>query len=636
MCGIAGAFHWEEASIHAVESVVAKMTDAVRHRGPDGVGVVGLSGCQTAAAFGHRRLAIIDLTERGAQPMKSRTAPIWMTFNGEVYNFQPLRRELEQLGHQFESASDSEVVLQAYEAWGPGFLTRLQGMFALAIYDGRCGELLLARDRLGVKPLYYSLAPKSVLFASEVRALLASGQVPRQLDVGAVDWYLRYQTVPTPRTLVRGVSMLPPGHFARVTREGRWSISAYWDLLRNAAPHERPPTAAEVRERVGELLRESVAGHLISDVPVGIFLSGGIDSTALVALAHRLGRVPQTFSVVMPGSSHDEGTYARATAARFACQHTEVVLTERDLRARVPEALDSVDHPTGDGINTFIVSRAVRMAGIRVALSGLGGDEVFGGYPSFGRMRRVRTYGRAWRRSPQVARAAAAATVRLVGGGRVSSEKAAALLEGDGSVEQAFPAMRQVFGRGERRRLLEAPIESGEDEYLRLLTSAVRARPNIDVMTLVSFAEARTYMHDVLLRDSDQMSMAHGLELRVPLLDHPLVEYVMGLPEGLKLPGATPKRLLVEAVGEAMPQDVVRRPKRGFVLPFEKWMRGDLSDLCVHHLGPDGLGRHGLFRQSALDDLWRDFAAGQTRTTWSRPWTLVALDAWLDRNRISV
>jgi asparagine synthase (glutamine-hydrolysing) len=359
-----------------------------------------------------------------------------------------------------------------------------------------------------------------------------------------------------------------------------------------------------------------------------MFLSGGVDSTALVALARETGVTPRTFSVVMPGTAHDEGRFSREVAARFACDHTEVPLTEGELAAAVPDALTSFDHPTGDGINTFIVSRAVARAGLKVALSGLGGDEIFGGYPSFDRLRRLAAYSRVWGRSPAIVRTAAAAAVRSVGRASTSSAKMAAVLESDGSVPRAFPILRQVFGRADRRALLAGTDATTDATADRLAAMAAR-HPDRDVMTFISYAESSTYMHDVLLRDSDQMSMASGLELRVPLLDHSLVEYVVGLPEGLKAARGLPKRLLVESVGPAMPMDVVNRPKRGFVLPFDRWMRGDLRELCEHHLGPSGGLRRAGLRHDGVKAIWHGFLETE-RTTWSRPWTLVALGAWLE------
>jgi len=634
MCGIAGAMFWTDtAEARRADAIARTMTRAMAHRGPDGEGIVEAAAAGSRVALGHRRLAIIDLSERGAQPMRSATAPVWVTFNGEIYNFGDVRRELEALGRRFESASDTEVILQGYEVWGRGVVERLHGMFAFGLYDGRTGELLIARDRLGIKPVYVAHGGGWLLFASEVRALLASGMVRRRLRPGALDEYLGYQTVGAPRTLIDGIELLEPGTRLIVDARGRASRECYWEFLDACRPIPDRVPDDEARAEVHARLRRSVQGHLIGDVPVGMFLSGGIDSTALVALARETGVTPRTFSVVMPGTTHDESEYSRAVAARFSCNHTEVPLTEAELAAAVPDALTSFDHPTGDGINTYVVSRAVARAGLKVALSGLGGDELFGGYPSFDRLRRLAAYSRVWSHSPAIVRSAAAAAVRTVGRASVSSAKMAAVLESDASLPRAFPILRQVFGPRDRAALVgdaAIPTDAAAD---RLAAMAAR-HPDRDVMTFISYAEASTYMHDVLLRDSDQMSMASGLELRVPLLDHSLVEYVVGLPESRKASRGVPKRLLVESVGPSMPVDVVHRPKKGFVLPFDRWMRGELRALCEHHLGPSGGLRRAGLRDEAVQALWRGFLETD-RTTWSRPWTLVALGAWLEAQGVS-
>jgi asparagine synthase (glutamine-hydrolysing) len=647
MCGIAGAVFWDGSEEgRDLSALVGSMVGTLGHRGPDGRGLT-LCGSpehrdtSPSVALGHTRLAILDLSDRAAQPMQSDRARTWITYNGEIYNFATLRRELEARGRRFRSDSDTEVILAGYEEWGEDVVTRLQGMFALAIWNGERNELLLARDRLGIKPLYVYQPAGGLLFASEIRALLATGLVPRRLDVISAEQFLAYQTVPSPRTLVHGVRLLAPGHLVVAGAAGdRLVERRYWDLLGSASSEAREAGADEARTRVGELLAQSVAAHLVSDVPVGIFLSGGIDSSALVALTERAGAIPHTFSVVLPGTTHDEAPFARAIANRFGSVHTEIALSERDLTDQVPSALASVDHPSGDGLNTFVISRAVRSAGFKVALSGLGGDELFGGYPSFDRLGRLATYAGIWRRSPAAVRAVAAAAVRALGGSSIASVKAAAVLESDGTLPQAYPTMRQLFAPADRAALLgDAVVRESQgagDPYVELLGQVAADHPEAGLMSMVSYAEARTYMHDVLLRDTDQMSMASGLEVRVPLLDHRLVEYLMGLPDAVKLPRTVPKRLLVESLGSALPDDCVRRRKQGFVLPFDLWMKGDLRSFCEHHLGPHGLAGRGFVREPAVQALWAAYLAGDRRTSWSRPWALVALNAWLEQNQVDV
>ncbi len=431
--------------------------------------------------------------------------------------------------------------------------------------------------------------------------------------------------------------MLRPGRFLvasgtrRVERE-------YWDPLTHAASGLEGIAPAAARQRVHELLDESIQLHLVSDVPVGVFLSGGIDSAAIVSLMRQRGVQARTFTVASPGALTDEGPEAREVARVLGTTHTELALTTEDICATVPGGLEGVDHPTGDGLNTYVVAQAVHRAGVKVALSGLGGDELFGGYPSFRRLGRVAPLARVWQRSPQGVRQAAAAAVRTLGGHSVSSTKTAALLESDGTLPQMFPVLRQMFTAKQRAALLgperTAVSRASGDPYVELLEAAEGRRQDADTLAMVAFAETRTYMHDVLLRDTDQMSMRHGLEVRVPLLDHRLVELVMGLPDAVRAGGNTPKPLLVESLGAPLP-DACLRPKRGFVLPFWDWMRGPLRPYCESRLGDAGLAGRGLLDAAGVQSIWWSFLAGERSTSWSRVWTLIALDAWLAQTGVT-
>jgi asparagine synthase (glutamine-hydrolysing) len=566
--------------------------------------------------------------------MASSTGSSWVTFNGEIYNFRSLRRMLAD--SEWRSQSDTEVILNAYAAWGRECVERLRGMFAFALWDAHRRELFLARDRLGIKPLYYATLPGGVFaFASEVRALLASGRIPRCIDQAGVWEYLTYQSVPAPRTLVEGVRALPPGHWLVVDAAGRIEVRRYWDLLERAQS-KRAPDASDAgsRARLGELLHESVALHLVSDVPVAAFLSGGIDSSAVVTLMRGAGQVPRTFSVGFAEREYDETHYARTVAATCGAEHTEIRLAENEILAQVPEALDAMDQPSGDGVNTFIVSRAVRQAGIKVALSGLGGDELFAGYPSFKRLGRSAGLLGLWGRAPAAVRATAARGALTLGPASESKAKMAAMLGSTGGLATLFPITRQVLSRDQRRGLLTrawAEPEAGhQDPYELLLHTAFARHPWAGTLTAISYAEARTYMHDVLLRDTDQMSMAHGLEVRVPLLDHELVAYVMGLPDRIKRPNGTPKRLLVETLGGLLPADIVGRRKQGFVLPFDAWLRAQLRSFSESRLA--GLSERGLVRADGVSSLWHAFLTGHRGVSWSRPWVLVVLEHWLERN----
>jgi asparagine synthase (glutamine-hydrolysing) len=611
------------------------MVDHLQHRGPDGAAVEVVSQDSGATVvLGHTRLSIIDLSPGGKQPMSDPTRQTCVTFNGEIYNYRALRDELTG-SVPWQSTSDTEVLLRAFARWGRTSLQHLRGMFALAIWDAERRELFLARDRLGIKPLYYaSLDDGGFVFGSEVRALLASGVVRRQLDHVSVRQYLTYQSVPSPRTLVQGIHSLPPASWLVVDEFGRVTDGTYWQAIPEQTNGLSSPV--ESRRQLADLLRDSVAAHLVSDVPVGAFLSGGIDSTAIVALMREVGTVPRTFSVGFADAAFDESSYARQVAQQFQTEHTEVLLREHDLLDQLPAALQAMDQPTGDGVNTYVVSRAVRDTGIKVALSGLGGDELFAGYPSFARLGSAAPLFRVWGRAPARVRSLAAVGVRSLGGSSVAVGKAAEMLASDGHLASLYPLTRQVLSRAQQQLLVSNDVSaaygSQADPYSTLLRNAFRAHPKLGTLTSVSLAEMRTYMHDVLLRDTDQMSMARALEVRVPFLDHPVVEYVMSLPDSLKHPNGTPKRLLVEALGGLLPQRIVHRPKQGFTLPLEPWMRGPLRHFCEERLTPERVSHRGLFEPTAVTELWRGFLTRRPDVKWSRPWLLVVLEEWLQRN----
>lgn len=642
MCGIAGGVFWDgSVSRDAAHHAVSRMVDALSHRGPDGRGLMastpaGSSSAEPFAVFGHTRLAILDLSPSGAQPM-GNPASTFITYNGESYRFGTIKRQLETEGIRFSSSSDTEVLLRAYERWGIDVLPRIDGMFAFAIWDQARQRLFIARDRLGIKPLYVFNGDRCLLFASEVRALLATGLVPRRIDSTALWQYLGYQSVPAPRTLVASVRAILPGHWLTAGPDAVIAEGEYWHML---APARDPIDVSpeEARGRVGELLRDAVRAQMVSDVPVGAFLSGGIDSSAVVGLMREAGHTPRTFSIGFAEQAFDETPYSRMIAERFTTEHSHITLTADDLLESLGDALRAMDQPTGDAVNTFVVSGAVRARGIAVAHSGLGGDEIFGGYPSFSRLARIADLARLWGRSPETLRAIAGGVVRALGQSSVQSTKAAAVVESDGAVSSMFPLLRQLLSTEQRRALLtpqaHSSIDHRDDPYDRLLEEAYAGVPEAGLFARISYAEARTYMHDVLLRDTDQMSMAHGLEVRVPLLDHPLVEYVASLPDRLKQTHGTPKRLLVESLGGLLPDAIVHRPKQGFTLPFDLWMRGPLRGFCEEHLGDRGLGDRGLFQAGELQCLWQSFLRGGSSVSWSRLWTLVVLDAWLARHEL--
>jgi asparagine synthase (glutamine-hydrolysing) len=412
----------------------------------------------------------------------------------------------------------------------------------------------------------------------------------------------------------------------------------YWNML-DAAATPADVSPQEARRQVGDRLRDAVAAHMISDVPVGAFLSGGIDSSAVVGLMREAGHTPRTFSVGFDEDAFDESSHAELVARLFRTEHTHIQLTGSDLLDQLPAALRSMDQPTGDAVNTYVVAGAVRRRGIVVAQSGLGGDELFGGYPSFARLSRVADLTRLWGKSPDALRSLAAGAVRALGRSSVQASKTAAVIESDGSVSSMFPLTRQLLSVEQRLALMDDAIlervADRADPYDRLLARAYADVPRAGLFAQVSFAEARTYMHDVLLRDTDQMSMAHALEVRVPLLDHVLVDLVMALPDSVKQTDGVPKRLLVESLDGLLPDSIVHRPKQGFALPFDPWMRGPLRPLCEERLGDRGLAGRGIFKPAQIQRLWRSFLSGGKDVSWSRLWALVVLDAWLGQTGVT-
>jgi len=622
MCGIAGIHGLE--GIAEPEALVRRMNAAMAHRGPDADGVLRRGN----AVLGHRRLSIIDLSPASNQPFISVDGRHAIAFNGEIYNYRELKRELDR---PWRTGGDTEVLLAAYEEWGAACLDRLQGMFAFAIHDRDTDELFIARDRMGIKPLYWYRDDKHVLFASELRALLATGLVPRRLDRASLVDHLRYQTVHEPATIVQDVRMLEAGHWLRMS-DAEVSTGRWYDLVRAAKREAEHLPKEQVKHEVRERLERAVEKRLVSDVPFGAFLSGGIDSSAVVGLmAERMQQPVHTFSVVFDEEAYSEERYARIVAEKFRTEHTTIRLKPTDMLQMLPDALEAMDHPSADGPNTYVVSKKTKEAGIAMALSGLGGDEVFAGYPVF--KRTIDLWSRRWlTQFPREMRGLAA---RMIGAARpgIASDKLGELLRLPSfSVDDTYPVSRLTFSDRELVRLV-AMERLPTNRVMEAMHALIRIDGGhaLPLLGQVSLGEVSTYMRNVLLRDADQMSMAHALEVRVPFLDHDLVEFVLGVSDAVKYPHS-PKRLLVESLGDLLPREIVDRPKMGFTLPWELWMRNELKSFCEERISM--LQKRDVFRPDALMLLWRRFLAGDPRVNWSRLWSLVVLGDWLDRHGI--
>jgi len=641
MCGICGAIGVE--SRETGEAVVRRMMAAMVHRGPDAEGVLAAP----PIVVGMRRLSIIDLPG-GGQPVWNETGTLAVVFNGEIYNFRELRAELEAAGHQFRTRSDTEVIVHAYETWRERCVERLRGMFAFAVVEmpqgrgGRAARVFLARDRLGIKPLYYALADGKLLFASEVRALLASGCVAARLAPGAVPAYLLFGSACEPTTLIEGVASVPPGHSMSIPADVpvcSAETRSYWNSASHSgadAPADRGSREkdASPARKVRSLLEDAVASHLIADVPVGVFLSSGLDSTALAALASRARSGIHTFTVAFPDVEFSEAEIARRTAGRLGTEHRELSLSDAEMVARLDEAVASFDQPSMDGINTYFVSWAARQAGLKVALSGLGSDELFGGYSSFRATSTVARVAALARLIPRPLRPLIARGFSGVGispsSPDASRKISAAFLDPD-SLPDAYFFTRLLFTpQAVDAALGMNPASWSALPWWRWFSDSAQTARAMDRFTAVSWLELRSYLVNTLLRDTDAMSMRHSLEVRVPFLDSPLVEYMLSLPESAKQGGSRPKALLVAALADILPAEVVGQRKRTFTFPWERWLRGPLGTRVAQ-----GLTDWSPALESQLDGdfaraVWRDFLAG--RTTWSRPWSLYVLNEWVKRN----
>jgi asparagine synthase (glutamine-hydrolysing) len=643
MCGICGVIGIQQSEL--AEEITRRMMGALEHRGPDEDGLL----VAPSAALGMRRLSIIDLPG-GHQPVFNETGDVAVIFNGEIYNFPQLRKTLEGAGHAFRTHSDTEVIVHSYEEWGENCLRELRGMFAIAIWDARSsgasGEaargarIFLARDRMGIKPLYYGVADGAFLFSSEVRSLLACGRLQPRLAPDSLEAYLTFGSLAEPSTLVEGVLSIPPGHclsFSAEAPPAKPSPHPYWvysdAVLQQEGP--KPKNLREAAKLLRPLLEETVREHLIADVPLGVFLSSGLDSTSLVALGSRFQSDLHTFTVIFPEQRYSESRVSRETAKRFKTNHQEVLLTPDMLVAQVEDAVKSLDQPTMDGLNTYFVSRAARQSGLKVALSGLGSDEIFGGYSTFVSTPRAAFVAGLGRWIPAPFRSlTAGAAVRIAAGDAV--RKAAAAWRSPEDFPHAYYFTRLLFTPSRVRRLLAPYFES--DEYFRShenpwrkrMRETARQAAHLDSFTSVSCFELQSYMVNTLLRDTDSASMASSLEVRVPFLDHRLVEFVGRLPKSAKYTPDVPKSLLVEALSDLLPDEVVGQSKRTFTLPWDVWLRGPLGVRLSQDLANLTPPLREYLNPRAVIGAWQNFVIGQTN--WSRPWSLFVLNEWVRRH----
>ena len=593
MCGIAGIL--TNKKFDNIALLIEKMQKALEHRGPDGRGIYLASNQKMA--FAHTRLSIIDLSPAGHQPMASEDKRYHITFNGEIYNFYQLRQQLETRGVSFHSHTDTEVILKLYQHYGSDCLQYLRGMFAFAIWDEQEQSCFIARDPLGIKPLYYWQSGSTLLFASELRAIATTKLPSLNINPQGLYGYLISGAVPEPHTLIEDIRCLEAGNWLK-WQAGKLTQKQYWQM----EFHPESMSSEEAIAIVRTALIDSIKHHFVSDVPVGIFLSGGIDSTSLVALARQTQTNQlRTYSIAFAESQWNEGKIAREIARNFDTEHTEYQVTANFGKELLPKYLQTVDQPSIDGFNTFCVSQVARQGGSKVVLSGLGGDEFFGGYPSFHKVPQMVRLGQKLQSFQPLVGCIGSCLEKWSNSNKL--KRLGDFLQQPPTSSTAYQSLRGIFSHQEAGDLVRQYLG---DRDLSTFFQSKHSNTFPTIEDEVSFLEINRYMRNQLLRDSDVMSMAWGLELRVPLVDRVLFETIASIPSSIRL--APGKKLLVQAIPE-LPDVVFNRPKQGFFFPYEKWMDREWRDYFQTKNCP----QHILLK------------------TWYRRWSLSILDLWLEQ-----
>ncbi|MCM8813193.1 MAG: asparagine synthase (glutamine-hydrolyzing) [Candidatus Omnitrophica bacterium] len=627
MCGIAG-FVITDGSLcrSRAPEVLRRMCDSLQPRGPDDQGIWFSDEAPETAAplvgLGHRRLSVIDVSAAGRQPMSNEDRSVWLTYNGEIYNFSELRQELQSRGHLFRSRTDTEVIVHAYEEWGERCPEKFNGMFAFALWDSRCRKLFLARDRLGKKPLYYALAG-GIVFGSEPKALLCLPDFDRSIDMLSLQKYLLFEYVPSPHTIYRRIKRLEAGYSA-VWQDGQLRQQRYWNIR---FPESRQPASAE---RLQFLLQDAVQRRLVSDVPLGVFLSGGIDSSTVASFAAAgSAEQLQTFTIGFSDPSFDESESARRSAAFFKTNHRHERLSAAVTQDLLTEIVDFLDEPFADAsiVPTYLLSRFTRRH-VTVALSGDGGDELFAGYPTFPAARLARMF----ERLPAAAQRLFCALVRALPVNRNNLSLDFMLKQFVRGMPYSLALRNQVwigaFAPPEQSRLVAGAAAAAQiSEDLAAQAAECGAVDDIDVL---QYLYLKFYLSDDILVKVDRASMANSLEVRAPLLDYRLVEAAVALPPQEKMPGLAMKAVLKKIMRRRLPAEVLQRPKKGFGIPVAKWLRQDLRALVTDVLSPENVRRQNLFQPESVQRVLAEHLRG-TRDNRKQLWTLMMASLWYDR-----
>ena len=628
MCGVYGYISLKE---RVDLQILRRMGETLRHRGPDDEGEMVSNSEEMSIGLGHKRLSIIDLSSAGKQPMANEDESIWITFNGEIYNYRGLKKELEGKGHRFKSNSDTEVIVHLYEEMGPRCLERLKGMFAFALWDNNKKTLFLVRDRIGKKPLHYVLHDGGIIFASEIKALLKHPQVTREIDLKSLNKYLTYEYVPAPNTIFKAVKKLEPGHYL-LYRKGEIQSSQYWDipLVDNPLSYK---TEAEYIEELREILEKAVRSRLVADVPVGVFLSGGIDSGLVAAFAKKANQQIECFSIGFDEPSFDESHYARKVAEALDIKHHLKMFNMQEMLEGLHMLPDILDEPLADAsiLPTYLLSKFASQ-NMKVVLSGDGGDELFAGYQTY-QAHKLVTY---YNSLPNFIRTTlrSIAFSLPVSHKNISTDfKMKQFLKGAGvSSEIRFFIWMGAFIDIEKKDLLSDGLKAelrNHNTYEDIFGYINESKLTKDLERIL-YLSTKLYLQDDILVKVDRASMANSLEVRCPLLDHEFVEFVCNLPTVYKLNGLRTKYLLKEAAKGILPEKIIHRSKKGFGIPISRWLTGELKDFMLDYLSEERIKRQGFFKYSYIKGLIDDHLRKRSDNR-KLLWPLLVFQIWHER-----
>ncbi len=621
MCGIAGIISVGKA-LSFTDKIIF-MNKALKHRGPDNHS----DWKNNDILLAHSRLSIIDLSAQAHQPFFSADKRFILVFNGEIYNYHQIRLKIIQeiKNVKFKTNSDTEVILEAYKAYGKNCLKLFNGMFAFAIWDIEKKELFAARDRMGEKPFYFHHFDSTFIFASEINSILESGLVERKINKNALYDYLNYQTAFAPMTMVNLVYQLMPGEFLEFKNNVVYK-EIYWkpEVVKEDVSEEK------CSFKIKSLFEESIKLRMVADVEVGAFLSGGIDSSAIVAQMSEISSQKiHTFSVIFGEKDYSEEKYSELIANRFNTNHHSLTVNSADFLNELPAILKATDSPGGDGPNTYIVAKATRKTGIKVALSGVGGDELFAGYPVFKQAVKFRKQ-ILLRKSPKFLRSFTGSLYHGLKKNSTSLKLKRILTEEKLTEAEFYAHSRQLFSNSESISII-GEFNKMNSSVKKMASAIFKQYDSAHLLSAISICEMQTYLQNILLRDGDQMTMAHALEVRAPFLDHHLIQYVLSVNDKEKYPH-TPKQLFTKAMGDLLPKEIINRKKMGFVFPWKDWMKNELFLFCDEKI--NDLSERSIFNKEAVLKLWNSFIKNDKTVTWTMLWHLVSLEVWMQTHRI--